>query len=548
MIRRLVAAGAAALLLAGCARTSATSGAATGARTRHPWTQPGHLRIGVVRDIDNLNPLLSTQAASSDVAQLVFDGLVRYDERGNAIPDAAAAVPTLANRGISADGKTITYHLRRNVAFSDGVPLTADDVVFTWHAILDPRNNVPNHFPYDLAQSVRARDAHTVVVRLREPNAAFVAFFMRCGTQGSILPAHLLAAKHDLNADPFNRAPVGSGPFLITRAQPGAVIELAPNPHWWGPKPALSRITYRIIPNENSLLVALRTHEIDFYYAAPEQQYAQLKGLDGVTVSTKPLMSYEAVVFNTRRAPFDDVRVRRAAAHVIDWAALAKNVYLSVDLSGVTDVFPLSWAFDPSVRPYAHDLAAAGALLDAAGWRAQGDGVRTRDGKKLTVLLRTVSGVIPRQNAEVLIQSQLRAAGFDVQILNAPANLLFAPQGAGGLLARGEFDAAIYGWTELPDPADDQQTLGPDRIPPYGANFSGLRDPEIGRLQLQGVHVYDRARRKPFYVALQRREHELVPFETMVWRANIDAINDDFLGFKPAVGVSDFWNPWEWSI
>ncbi|HYZ15123.1 MAG TPA: peptide ABC transporter substrate-binding protein [Candidatus Acidoferrum sp.] len=519
------------------------------APARLPQTEAGHLRIGVLRDVDSINPLLSTQAASTDLAQLIFSGLIRYDDRGDPIPDAAEAVPTRANGGISADGKTITYHLRRNVVFSDGAPLTARDVVFTWHAILNPANNVPQHFPYDLAQSVVARDPRTVVVRLREPNAAFVALFMRCGTQGAILPEHLLGAKHDLNQNPYNRQPIGSGPFVVTSYQPGSAIELARNPRWWGPhQPALQRISYRFIPNENSLLIALRTHEIDFYYEAPEQQFRELRGIPGVHVSAKPFMSYEQVAFNTRRAPFDDVRVRQAAAYAIDWRALERSVYLSVDLPGVTDVFPLSWAYEPSVKHYPRDLTKSRALLDAAGWHVGGDGIRTRNGGRLSVLMRTVAGVIPRQNAEVMIQQELRDVGFDVQILNAPANLLFAPQGAGGLLAKGDFDAAIYGWTEVPDPADDLQTLGPDRVPPYGVNFTGLRDPEIGRLQREGTRVYERERRKPAYRALQRREHELVPFETIVWRANIDAVSDDFQGFRPAVGVSDFWNPWDWSI
>ncbi len=515
---------------------------------RHPYTQAGHLRIGVVRDFDTLNPLLSTQAAVTDLAQFVFDGLIRYDDHGDPVPDAAETIPTRANGGISSDGKTITYHLRANVAFSDGAPLSASDVAFTWRQVLNRNNNVANHFPYDLAESVTAKDPRTVVVRLREPNAAFAAFFMRCGTQGSILPEHLLRGKPDLNKDPFGRQPVGSGPFVVTSYQPGTVVEMAPNPHWWGKRPALQRVTYRIIPNENSLLVALRTHEIDFYYNAPEQQYRELKGLAGVQVSARPFAAYEQVVFNTQRAPFDDLRVRRAAAQTIDWSTLQRSVYLAVDLPGVSDVFPLSWAFDPAVKPYPRDLSAARKLLDDAGWHAGPDGVRTRAGKRLSVTLRTVAGVIPRQNAEVLIQQELHEAGFDVQILNAPANLLFAPQGAGGLLAKGNFDLAIYGWTQAPDPADDLQTIGPDRVPPGGSNYSGLRDPEIGRLQREGTLVYERAQRKPAYAALQRREHELVPFQTIVWRANIDAVSDDFHGFRPAVAVTDFWNPWDWSI
>ncbi len=539
-MRRRVAAGLAALLT--------FLAPALPAFARHPYTQAGHLRIGVLRDFDTLDPLLSTQAAVTDLAQFVFDGLIRYDDRGDPVPDAAEAIPTRANGGISADGKTITYRLRPNVRFSDGAPLTARDVVFTWQQVLNKNNNVANHFPYDLAESVSAKDPRTVVVRLHEPNAAFAAFFMRCGTQGAILPEHLLRGKPDLNKDPFGHQPVGSGPFVVTSYQPGVVVELARNPRWWGPRPALDRVTYRIIPNENSLLVALRTHEIDFYYNAPEQQYRELKSLSGVRISARPFAAYEQVTFNTGRAPFDDLRVRRAAAQTIDWTTLQRSVYLAVDLPGVTDVFPLSWAFDPTVKPYPRDLGAARKQLDDAGWHAGPDGVRTRAGKRLSVTLRTVAGVIPRQNAEVLIQQELHEVGFDVQILNAPANLLFASAGAGGLLAKGNFDLAIYGWTQAPDPADDLQTIGPDRVPPGGSNYSFLRDPVIGRLQRAGTLVYERERRKPAYAALQRREHELVPFQTIVWRANINAVNEDFHGFRPAVAVTDFWNPWEWSI
>jgi peptide/nickel transport system substrate-binding protein len=547
-VRRAAAALAALLAVVTAAVGCAHSGSDRPFGGAHRWTEHGHLRIGVLRTIDTLNPLLSTQVDVSNIAQLIYSGLIRYDADGNAIPDLAERVPTQTNHDISADGKTITYHLRSDAKFSDGVPVTARDVVFTWQANLAPKNNVPNHFPYDLARSVVARDDRTVVVRLAEPNAAFVAFFMRCGTQGSILPEHLLAHDTDLNTSTFNRAPIGSGPFAVASYSVNNVLELKPNPYWWGPRIGLQRITYRIIPDENSLMVALRTHAIDWYYGAPEQQKSSLAAIGGVRVSARPLWQWEAVTFNTRRAPFDDVRVRRAAARTIDWTTLQQRVYLGVDRPGVTDVFPLSWAADPSVKPYARDAVAAAAELDAAGWVRGADGVRVRDGKRLSVQMRTVNGVLPRINAEVVIQQNLRALGFDVTIVNAPANLLFAPYAASGLLARGNFDLAIYGWTEAPDPADDLQTLAPDSVPPNGANFSGLRDAEIGRLQRRGYSVYARSARLPFYRALQQREHELVPFQTIVWRSTIDAVNDDFHGFKPAVAVSDFWNPWEWSI
>jgi peptide/nickel transport system substrate-binding protein len=517
------------------------------ASAAHPWTQPGVLRIGVARDLDTLDPVLSGQAGLTDLAQLVFSGLIRYDDRGEAIPDAATAVPTRANHGISADGKTIVYHLRHNVRFSDGHPLTAEDVVFTWQQVLNPANNVPYHFPYDEATSVVAKDPYTVVVHLKHPSAPFVAIFMRCGTQGAIIPKHLLQGLHDLNTAPFNTQPVGSGPFKIVSYHAASGAVLVPNPYWFGGKPKLDRIDYKIIPTESSLQVAMETHEIDMYWGAAESQYRALKAIDGVRVDASPSYQYEEVVFNTRRTPFSDLTVRRAAASAINWAELARAVYLAVDLPGVTDSFPGSWSNEPALKHPPFDLAKARALLNADGWKPGPDGIRVKDGKRLTVEFSTVSGIITRANAEVLIQQELHDAGFDVAIHNANASLLFSAYGAGGLLATGKFDMAIYAWTKTPDP-DDSDTLGPDRVPPKGANYTGLKDAEIGRLQTIGAENYERGPRKKAYVGIQQRIQELLPFQTMVWRANIDAYNDDLRNFRPAPAVSDFWNAGDWSI
>ncbi len=505
------------------------------------------MRIGALRTLDNLNPLLSGQAATTDLAQFLFSGLIRFDDRGDPIPDAAEAVPTRENGGISRDGKTITYRLRPGLRFSDGQPLTADDVVFTWQQVMNTRNNVPFHFPYDLAQSVVAKDARTVVVRLREPSAPFVSNFFRCGAQGVILPKHLLQGKPDLNHDPYNIKPVGSGPFMVERYDINSTLEMVPNPHWFGGNPGLRRVTYRIIPSENTLLVALKTHEIDFYFAAPEQQYRELKALGGVTVAALPSSQFEMIAFNGGREPLSDVRLRRAVAMGIDWHSLARTVYLDVDVTDWGDVFPRSWAYTAQPDPTPFDPAKARALLDEAGWKLASDGFRAKDGKRLELEIRTVAGVITRENAEVVIQQSMRAIGVDLQVHNAPANMLFAPIGAGGLLASGKFDLGIFAWTKNPDP-DDSQTAGPEYVPPHGGNYSRVTDATLGMLQHRANAVYDRAARKALYAQLERRLGEVLPYHTMVWRANVNAWNDDLHGVKPAQAVSDFWNVGSWTL
>ncbi len=508
------------------------------------------LRIGAYEDLDNLNPLLTTQLFVSDIAQMVFSGLIDYDDHANPIPDVALEVPTQANGGISRDGKTITYHLRRGVTFSDGAPLTSADVKYTWEQIVNPNNNVGYRFPYDRdhVASVETPDAYTVVVHLRAPCAAFVAAFMRNGNIGSILPKHLLSQYSDLNRISYNSKPIGSGPFVIGSWEPGALLDLRANPSYWRGPPKLHEIEYRIIPNQNTLLTDLMGHELDLYYDAPEAQYATARSLPGFRVTAVPNMDYEHIDFNCLRPPLNDVRVRQAIAYAIDWRKLAYDVYLGVGRPGMSDTPPASWAYDASVTQYPHDLARARFLLAQAGWIIGPDGIARRNGVPFRIAISTVTGSTARAKVEELVQQDLRAVGIVLDVRNYPANLLFATYGGGGVLAHGNFDLSLYAWEfSIPDP-DDTNIMGPDELPPKGENYTFYSDPLVGEWQRQGLLYYERARRRPYYVLIQHRFHDTVPFHTIIWRANIDIVNADLRNFKPAPAVSDFWNTWEWQI
>ena len=530
--------------LVGCSKveTAAQHG------VKNAWTIPGVLRIGSYEDLDNLNPLLTTQAFVTDVAQMVFSGLIDFDDHANPVPDVALALPTPRNGGISADGKTITYHLRKDVTFSDGVPLTSADVRFTWQQIMNPNNNVGYRYPYDQVASIDTPDAQTVVVHLKAPKASFVSAFMRNGNIGSILPEHLLKGYADLNRVAYNNRPIGSGPFVIESWEPGTLLVLRANPRYWRGPPKLHKIEYRIIPSQNTLLTQVMSHNIDLYYDAPEVQYATLETVGGYRITRVPNMTYEHIDFNCRRPPLDDVRVRRAIAYGIDWKKLADDVYFGLDTQGMADTPPMLFAYDPSVTPYPHDPVRAGALLDAAGWRAGPDGMRRKGGDPLRIDMVTTSGVTSRLKAEELIQQDLRAIGIAVDIHNYPANLLFATYGNGGVIAHGKFGLSLYAWEYTnPDP-DDTNLMGPQSLPPAGENYTLYADADVGQWQRLGESHYEHAQRRPYYVLIQRRFHDAVPFHTIVWRSNIDAVNRDLHNFKPAPAVSDFWNAWEWEI
>ena len=536
-----------AVLSGGCTKISTSRGPAAGGG--NPSTVHGVLRVGSYEDLDNLNPLLSTQAFVTDVDQMIYSGLIGYDDHANPVPDVALAVPDERNGGVSKDGKTITYHLRHNVLFSDGVALTSADVKYTYEQIVNPNINLPYRDPYDDVDSVETPDPYTIIVHLKRPNARFVAAFMRNGNVGSIVPKHLLETISDFNRSAFNGHPVGSGPFMVKRWEPGVMLDLVANPRYWRGPPKLKEVQYRIIPNQNSLLTAIRSHEIDFSYDLPEVQYSILKSLPGYRVTVVPSMTMEHIAFNTRHAPLDDLRVRRAIAYAINWERLAQKVYLGLDRPGMADESPLLWSYDPNVKPYPHDPAQARALLAQAGWRPGPGGVLERNGAPFRISISTVAGVTTREKAEELIQQDLRAVGIALDVRNYPANVLFATYALGGVLNRGHFDLALFAWFyTVPDPDTLTNTIGPTELPPAGQNDTFYVDPDIGRWQHAAQIRYDRAARRPYYWKIQERIHEAVPEHAIVWRSTIDVVNSDLRNFKPAPAVSDFWNSWEWDI
>lgn len=506
------------------------------------------LRVGEYEEPDTLSPIVSQEAVTTDADNLVFDGLIRYDRHGELIPDLATAVPSRANGGISSDGRTITYHLRRGVRWQDGAPFTARDVIFTWHALMNPRNDVPTRVGYDQIASITAPDPYTVVVHLKRPYAPAIYLF-RCANQGAIVPAHLLERYRDLNRVAFNEHPIGTGPYRVISWSHGQRLRFEANPYYWK-HPKIRRIDWIFIHDTNTLLNALRTHEIDVYPSVPAQQVPLIESVRGVRVESAATAHWEHLNFNLRpgSGPQAELAVRRAMVLGLDERAVYGAIYHGEGGLGPTDQAPSLWAFDPAVHYYPFDPAAARALLRRAGWRPAKDGYRYRNGHRLTVEISTVSGVQNREAFEVVYQQEMRAIGIDLRVKNAPAQTLFAPAGAGGLIFSGRYQVALFAWEDaIPDP-DDQTFVGPHALPPKGQNASWYVDPQVGRWGEEALRTYDRGKRRQLYFKEQRALIRDLPFYTLDWLPQIDAASADLHGLHPVPVGSDFYNVADWSL
>lgn len=526
--------------MAGCVAPSNESGAGG----RHAWTLPGHVRYGSPDEPDSLLEFYAHTAASDEVNNLIFAPLFRYDARGDFLPELATEVPTYANGGISKDGKTIVLHFRKNVEWADGAPLTAHDLAFTFALVMNDRTNVKLREGWDDIAKLDVRGDDTAVVYLRRPNADIIGLCFS-GTSYPPLPEHLLAKipPADLQRSAYANDPVGSGPFTLEKWNHGASLEFVPNARYWRGRPKLDRFTWKVIPNTETLLAQLQSHEIDVYDGITQPQIAQLKTGDGVRIVHRLVANLKHMTLNMARPNLRDVRVRRAIAEAVDWDRINSDVYHGTNERARSDIPPNSWAA-PNVPFYPHDPADARRLLESAGWHLAADGFRHKDGQRLQIEIASATGNQPNEQAEVQIQSQLRAIGIDMRVRNYPVSLLFARNGP---LYSGNYDTSWSTDTQGPDP-DNEGSWSAKFIPPNGADTSWLDDPVVNRTSAEQLLTYDRSARKAIVQKEEARIHELIPAIFLYWENGYTAYNNDLKHYEPAEYFVNLWNSWEWEI
>ncbi len=344
---------AAVLLLAALGLASCTKHA-TETNGRHAWTQAGTLRVAINSEPKTLNPLLASNTIEGFIDRLMFEPLLSADPRGNPVPLLATAVPTQEDGGISKDGLTIRYRLRSHVYWSDGVPVTSRDVVWSWRAILNRDNDVVSRHGYDDVRSIDTPDARTLIVHLRRPFAPFVnTFFAESDQPYDVVPAHALEHVADFNHAPFNGAPtVTDGPFRFAAWKRGDRIELIQNRAFFAGVPGLKSIEIQFVPNEETALNLLLTHDLDYIYQPSIQTYPALHAQRDARIVWVNANGYEGMLFNLARPVTADPLVRRAIAAAIDKNLLTQQLGHGQTKAATEDLPDWIWAFDPPCAPF----------------------------------------------------------------------------------------------------------------------------------------------------------------------------------------------------
>ncbi len=390
------------------------------------------LRIRLEADPTHLDPLLDPEVEElRAVKGTVFESLVVH------APDGDGVAPALAESYRVLDGGTeLRFTMRAGATFHDRKPVTAADAQFSLDRARGGASRVPHlRRAFAGVVAVEVWGPRDLRVRLRRPDG----YVLRALVDLPILPAAVYEAG-DLARNPHNRAPVGTGPYRFVRWARGDRIVLARNDAYWGPRPAFDRIELAIVPDAARALTLAREGELDLVPALIPEHWpgeatapATARGL-GLLRLQPAWLRFGA--FNCRRAPFDDVRLRRAAALAVDRDKLARDVHRGLARPVAGPIFP-GGPGDAPAAPPPTDPALAAAFLEEAGWHdGDGDGIREKDGQKLRVVL--LAGGDARADAERdLVIAGLRRAGFWVELRPGDRGTLAAR------LAGGDFDLAL---------------------------------------------------------------------------------------------------------
>ncbi len=472
-------------------------------------------------DSESLDPQGIDDGESAKVVENLYDGLVEFG------PSSTRVVPDLAERWETAEGGLEwTFHLRSGVLFHDGTPCDGEAVVFTFRRLLEGEKGrfAPPKMPYgsffsDHIESVTAPDAATVKFRLKHAYAPFLqnlAMFAACIVSPTAMKAQGAAA--------FAKSPVGTGPFRFVQWNHGEKkITLERNAAYWRGAPALDRVLFITIPDNNARLSALRSGACNWMDGVNPQDLAACRADPGLRVWTGTGMNVGYLAMNTGRKPFDDVRVRRAVGMALDRKRLVDALYLGAGVPASQPLPPGILGHDPAWKPGPPDVAGAKALLAEAGFPA---------GFETTLFCMPNPRPYfpdPGEIAQVL-RSDLAAVGIRASIDNVGdwTQYLEAVQNA-------KHPMCMLGWTtDNGDPDNFLWTFFSDesaRVGPGALNMAFWVDPEMQRLLREGQRETDPAKREGIYRAALAVVRDQVPMVPIAHAEQVFLSTAGFEGF-----------------
>jgi peptide/nickel transport system substrate-binding protein len=515
------------------AQAQPTTAPAAAATTR------GQVVYSVVgTDVRILNPILQSDTVSGAITDRLFDPLVNTD------PKTGAIVGILAEKwDVSPDGLIYTFHLRDSVKFHDGQPLTAEDAKFTLDVLKTDKVKTTRTASVEKVQQTEAVDPRTLRVTLSESYCPFLNDLTSLG----ILPKHLLGNSANLNEDPFNLKPIGSGPFQFVEWVKDDHITVRAYDDYWGGKPGIERFILKPLKDRAAQMAQLKTGEVDVAGLDPSE-IKEIESVPSLQIYKYFALGLTYLAYNTRLPGLDEVPVRQALNHALDRTSLINDVLLGEGRPMSSDIPQDSWAYSANVKDYDFNPDKARQMLDAAGWTVGPGGIRVKNGNQLKFTMWTNSGAKVREAVVTIAQQQYKDIGVESEIqLQDFASML-------NRINKLEFDMFVSGFVFGADP-DNYDLWHSSRKPDpatgkEGFNRSGFSTPELDKLieQARTVPGCSQATRKDMYAQVQTMVAEGAGWNFLFQERTSVAANKKIAGIDPSTFRRLLWNVEKWTV
>ncbi len=495
-----------------------------------PGSGPLTLRVGWTVEPDNLNPFVGYETSSYEVWALNYSFLFLYDLHGNVAADLAAEIPTQQNGGISPDGKTWTIHIKPNVKWQDGQPLTAEDAAWTLNYIIKNQMYAFAVGTLNMKNAV-ALDATTLQINCTKPKADMLRSYW------PVLPEHIwknVAPGKAGTSYEMTYPIVGSGPFQTVQFKKGGFVKMVRNPYYYGPKPAIQQILFETYTDANSMQADLVNGTIDAAQGVPEAQFASLKNNPAFKSIAYNYFNWDYMDFNcyTGKSTGDpvllDVNFRKAINYAIDNQKLATLAWQGYAKPGSTIMTPNSWKnpdyhYQPPVL-YNFDIAKAQQMLAAAGYKKVNGKLLDKKGKPITLRLFTDSGWTQLVSEAKIVAGWLDQLGININLQAMDGGALSAKiYNYAGSVPDPDFDLAIWQWDGYLDPG---QTLASYST----AQIGGWNEPEWSNAQFDKLNnlqltTLDPNQRKNYIWQMQAIMYDQTPIIVFTYYDYLQALN-----------------------
>jgi peptide/nickel transport system substrate-binding protein len=481
------------------------------------------LVYGLGAEPANLNPVIYKDFYGGMVLGRIFEGLMEYDS------DTLEFKPVLAQSyQVSEDGLSTTFRLKPDIHFSDGVPITADDVVFSYQTIINPGVDAANIANYYMNfKDVIKIDSRTVKFVMKEPY--FKSFEMAAFT--SILPKHVYQFKDPSEFNKHRTNPVGSGPYVFEKWDVGREISLRRNENYWGQRPKIDKVVFRIITNDVAAVQALRSHTIDFLEPKPGQYDALSRDKQFQEEFTclnyySPGAGYRYIGWNMNNSMFDDKRVRLAMTYLFDRQSILTQIFKGLGQVISGPFYTAGPQNDPNIKPWPFDPQKAKTLLEQAGWKdTNGDGILDKNGVSLKFRIMIVSGVQYQEQVAKLFKDEAAKVGIDV-MLDPYEWSVFIER-----LNNREFDAMMGAWSGAVE-EDPYQIWHSSQAAGRGSNHVAFKNPQADKLIEEARRTLDPAKRNVLYHEFARILHNEQPYTFLFTRPELRFIDKRFHNVK----------------